>query len=199
MNGPVLQQTTAGVILVQLELTNNDPAINLTLASLVFHSKKANVSAFSVFTPSALVELNNGTYQVTVPSSVTDVLGNLFIKVSSPLIKTAISYAYVTNVIPVLPENTPTTADTIGLYGYIVGPSNEPLQGVPVSARVLGAPYTIVESAVSISSLTVVTDSNGYFFLTLLEGATVDIFIPAVNFRRTLVVPAVSSSLFEIP
>jgi hypothetical protein len=75
--------------------------------------------------------------------------------------------------------------------------------GSNVTARVLNLP-TIVHPAdqgVVLDSqfTTTTTDSTGYFALTLLTGATVEISIPDAGYKRTITVPNSSTNLFDMP
>lgn len=57
----------------------------------------------------------------------------------------------------------------------------------------------IYSTAIATNSLVVNTDANGYFYFVLASGITVDIAIPAVNFRRTMDVPPSPTNLWQVP
>ena len=82
---------------------------------------------------------------------------------------------------------------------HILDLSGVPLQNIGVSARLLALPAIISNVGVYDEIVSTKTDANGFFQLTLIQGATVDIVIPATGYRRTIVVPsATSANLFEI-
>jgi hypothetical protein len=68
-----------------------------------------------------------------------------------------------------------------------------------VYARLLALPALIVGVGVEDRIVSAKTDANGFFQLTLVQGATVDIIIPSTGYRRTIVVPSTTfANLFEI-
>ena len=76
------------------------------------------------------------------------------------------------------------------VYGYITDLSGEPLERIGVSARVLALPDILSGLGIQKDTVSSYTDSNGYFTVTIIQGATVDVAIPAINYRRTVLVPA---------
>lgn len=86
------------------------------------------------------------------------------------------------------------------IFGYVADIGATALENIGVSARILALP-SIVSSSIAIGQdpVAVRTDSNGYFYFDLIQGATVDIVIPATDFRRTIIVPSTdNANLFEI-
>lgn len=83
----------------------------------------------------------------------------------------------------------------VNLYGYIYNLAAQPVKGATVSVRSLGGPF----ETLWFPTYTVKTNIDGYFELNLLEESVIDIFIPSIDFRRTLEVPLINTNLFEIP
>jgi hypothetical protein len=93
----------------------------------------------------------------------------------------------------------PPTLSTCILKDNIVDLAGNPVQNISVSARMLSVPRIAQGAGVEDLVVTSTTDANGFFQLTVLQGATVDIVIPKVGYRRTLVVPGTTSAnLFEV-
>lgn len=90
------------------------------------------------------------------------------------------------------------------LIGQVVGVDGKPIPRAAVSATLVQVPLLLRGTAVAGDGITVHGDQHGSFELALLTGATVDLHIPLVRFRRTLVVPAPPAPgapvrLFSIP
>ena len=95
-------------------------------------------------------------------------------------------------------EPAPTLATCV-IKDHLLNLSGSPLENSGVSARLLALPALISGVGVYDEIVSTKTDANGFFQLTLIQGATVDIVIPATGYRRTIVVPsATSANLFEI-
>ncbi len=89
--------------------------------------------------------------------------------------------------------------NTCDLEDHIVDVAGSPLENVTVAATILATPYIDTGAGISSEVITSVTDSNGFFSLTALQGATLDVIIPAIAYRRTIVVPSASQAdLFSI-
>lgn len=101
------------------------------------------------------------------------------------------------------PTPTPNTPpDTTTVMGFLYDTDGTPLAGSSVVARLIELPlvqYTNSQSF-AIASKPVVTesDSTGFFSLELITGATFDIFIADVNFRKMITVPTTSDNIFNI-
>jgi hypothetical protein len=198
---PILVQNTAGVITVLLELQTGGPALGLTFAAVTVSLRKATETVFNLITldDTTFVERGEGVYDITLSSADTDVVGNFYVKVSGTVVITDLFPGYVTDVMPVPPASIPTPVGTSGLYGYILDASGVGVNDVPVVARVAATPTMSPDAGFAFSTKVTHTDANGYFFLTLVEGLTVAITIPAINYNRTLVVPIDNANLFSIP
>jgi hypothetical protein len=90
------------------------------------------------------------------------------------------------------------------LVGQIVGLDDRPVGRAAVTARLLQVPLVLAGVAVASDPILTQSDDDGFFALSLLAGATVDLEIPVLRFRRTMVVPqapapGVPVRLFAIP
>jgi hypothetical protein len=95
-------------------------------------------------------------------------------------------------------EPAPSLATCV-IKDHILNLSGSPLQNTGVSARLLALPTIMSSVGVYDEIVSTKTDANGFFQLTLIQGATVDIVIPSTGYRRTIVVPSTTSAnLFEI-
>jgi len=91
------------------------------------------------------------------------------------------------------------SAQTCALEDHVIDAQGAPMQNVTVSARILSPPYVVSGAGVSTDVVTTTTDSNGFFSLPVLRGATADVIIPEITYRRTIVVPsAATAELFSI-
>jgi len=137
-----------------------------------------------LFNPSDLDTLDQFTYTVT------DAAGT--------------DFDFFERVVDIVPATTAATeskpaVSTCIIKDHILDLSGNAVVNVPVSARLLALPTLVSGVAVEDKVITAKTDANGFFQLTLIQGATVDVVIPAVGYRRTLVVPSsTSANLFEI-
>lgn len=142
--------------------------------------------------------LGGGYYRLALDTTDTAVLGNVFIRVEGPSIASLVDVATVAVIVPASPTVLPVVATTV-ITGTIFAPDSTPQDNAVVQARVLTIP-AIFDGVGITTGLTVVrTDDSGYFTLTLITGARVDVSIPSVGYRRTITVPASSTNLFDIP
>lgn len=84
---------------------------------------------------------------------------------------------------------------TAVLSGSIYSLSGLPIEGTPVSARLVGDP---VAAGITTDPITVKTDSSGTFGITLAQGQLVAIEIPSIGYRKTITVPSADSDLFSL-
>ncbi len=145
-----------------------------------------------------MVELGGGYYKIALSAANTSVLGNLYVRLDGPSIVGLVDVATVSAVTPATPVILPVVATTV-ITGTVFDPAGEPQADAVVQARILSIP-SIFDGVAITTALTVVrTDESGYFTITLITGARVDISIPSASYRRTIIVPASSTSLFDIP
>lgn len=149
-------------------------------------------------TDGSLIDIGGGYYKLALTSSDTSAVGTLYIRVDGPNINSIVDVANVGTVTPVVPSIAPTIPTTV-VFGTLLDPAGDPVENACVSAKILATPAIFDGVAITSALTTVRTDSSGYFTMTLITGAQVDIFIPSANYRRTITVPATSTGLFDIP
>jgi hypothetical protein len=86
--------------------------------------------------------------------------------------------------------------NTCRVYGYIVDPSGNPLEGVVVSAIPSESPSIVTgtDYAISPISFETVTTSTGYFYMDLLQGAKFVINIQSIGYKQVISVPTEASA-----
>ena len=148
-----------------------------------------------------LREFSLGYYEIDLTATETDTEGNLDIRITGPVIRTQLITGFVAIVAPANPIATqppPLTA----LFGFVFKADGTPAQDAAVSAKILAMPTVLhpqTEGMVLGTGLvTVKTDVDGFFSISLVSGAQVDVFIPSSNYRRTLTVPSSTTNLFDI-
>lgn len=199
----ILTQSTAGSLTVYIESSVGVPATGLTNTDLTADLRKQGEGSFTPFALTALnfAEYDNGFYSVALEDTDTDVLGNLELRLKGATTLWSLTTAYVSNIVAIPPVTT-TAPSTSTIFGFVYSPTGDPVSGASVGANVV-APPVILGSAdpvgITFASVTAKTSSSGYFSIVLVEGATVDIFIPSINYRRTLTVPSGNTNLFTIP
>jgi hypothetical protein len=149
-----------------------------------------------------LREFTLGYYEIDLTALETDTAGSLDIRITGVTIRTQLITGFVATVAPANPIATqppPLTA----LFGFVFQASGAPYVGAAVSAKILSMPTVLhpqTEGMVLGTGLvTVRTDADGFFSISLVAGAQVDVFIPSSNYRRTLLVPSSTTNLFDIP
>lgn len=204
MSTPVLIQNSTNTITLYLaEPNSNSPATGVTFADVTCELRKG-AGSFTVKSLSALTftEINGGFYSLELDTSDTDTLGQLAIRVTGALTAPSLIYGFVATPSSVVPTTT-TPPATTALFGFVYGPDALPVRNAPVTVRVLSQPTVLHPGSdgigVATSLVTAKTDAYGYFELNLITGLYVDLIISAVNYRRTLTVPALSSNVFDIP
>jgi len=85
------------------------------------------------------------------------------------------------------------------LTGFVYDVGAYPITNAVVSVRVLSLPTVIGGLGVMDSIISTKTDANGYFELEAMQGATLDVSIAVMSYRRTIIVPSVATAdLFGI-
>jgi len=144
-------------------------------------------------------ELGSGFYNISLSASDTDTVGTTFLQVTGVGLL-SLAEGYYVSAAPSL--GTPTTPTTT-VYGTILDVSGNAVVGAAITFQAVPAP-TIVHPGsfgIGIDSdlVTVSTDTDGYFSISLVTGTTVSVTIPVLCFRTTISVPASSSAnLFDI-
>lgn len=199
-----LIQNSAGSVIIFITDNAGAPALSLADTDVTADIKKEGAGSFSAhaLTPSNWTELSGGFYEVDLAAADTDVLGNLHLRVQGGTIKTSLIVSFVVVAAPVNPP-TITPPGTVAIFGYVYGVDATPLAGASVSARILGSPTVLHpgDNGIAIGQGVVVgkTDNDGFFSLNLISGTSVDFVISAAQYKRTILVPAVSTQLFDIP
>jgi hypothetical protein len=202
MSTPILIQNQATSVVVYLELTATGlGATGLTFADVTCDIKKSGDSSFSTFTLSALnfTELDEGYYEVDLATTDTDDLGNLYLRFSTSTTKPSLVVANVVAA-PVAPSApAPVVIPTTAIEGYIYNLDGTARESITIAARILSQPTIVPTGVALMPDVTVTaTDEDGYFVLDLLTGAQVEVQIPALNYRRTITVPASPANLFTL-
>lgn len=200
----IFTQSTNNSFTMYIEAQAGGPATGLLSTSITVQMKKEGAASFSAFTLSGanFTDLSNGFYEIDVTSGNTDTLGNLYFSITGATIVTQLVTTYVAVAGSITPSPAIPSTSTTNIYGNIKDLTGTPTSGVSVSARILSMPSFVPSGSVNVgittSLISTKTDSNGYFSLTLIEGAAVDITISGLNYRRTITVPASDSDLFSI-
>jgi hypothetical protein len=198
----LLLQNTAATVTLFLETAAGVAATGLTFADVVVDIRKAGGSFTNkVLSGTNFTEIDGGFYELDLVVADVDTLGSLDIRVSGGTIRSALRTATVVTTTAVA-ETPPETVQTTALFGFIVDGSGNPVQGASISYKILTQP-TIVRpgvEGVGVATATegTTTDANGYFQFTAVTGVSVDVFIPSINYRKTLLVPAASRNIFDI-
>lgn len=149
-------------------------------------------------TDGTFTNIGNGFYRVGLDSTDTNTVGTLYLQIRGPQLRPSLESAEVVESIPVAPPTVVVPGTTL-ITGTVVGMDGSPAANVSVSAKTLSIPTVSGGVGVTTAAVFQRTDDNGQFILKLVTGSQVDIIIPAVNFRRTITVPASSVNLFDMP
>lgn len=147
-------------------------------------------------------EFSDGFYELDLSAVDTNTSGSLYVRWAGPTLRTGLIAAFVAEVAPTNPVATQ-PPPLSGLFGFIYDASGNPVQSAAISVRVLGQPTVLhpaTEGLVLSSGLvTALSDADGFFTITAVAGAQVDVFIPAANYRRTLTIPSSPINVFDVP
>ena len=89
--------------------------------------------------------------------------------------------------------------DTCILKDHVLNLDGTAAQNVAVYARLLALPTFAASAGIIDQVVSAKTDANGFFQLSVPQGATLDVTIPATGYRRTILVPSATlQNLFEI-
>jgi len=207
----ILQGTPTWLPVVASDVGTGDPRTGILFNQLDVSYKRSTDPAFLVKTltgPADFRENGNGVYEILFSGTELGTLGSFIYVVNSngalpaPAIRQYLGQAFVESSSTYTPGTI--ALPTNVLTGNLVDLSGNALVGEAVSARVLSAPNILGTSpnlgGIGTNIVSVQTDSGGFFALEVLQGAVVDIVIPAVNYRRTLTVPANGTDLlFDLP
>lgn len=140
-------------------------------------------------------EIGSGVYTVEFTAAELNTVGSFVFKITGATINQFVGVA------TIQAAGNAQTLKTVGtciVTGHVYDVSGLPLQNASVSARVVGFPTILTDVVLSDSNVSVLTDANGEFFITLARLALVDITIPAANYRRQITVPSQATvNLFD--
>ncbi len=201
---PIFVQDSVGSLIVYLELSaDGSAATGLTFSDVTADLKKEG----GAFTPMVLdgtnwTETSAGFYELDLADTDTDVLGNLHVRVSGATIRTTLLSAFVAEIAPIAPTTTPAPPKT-AIFGFIKDADGAPVNNATVSVKILSTPYInnagddgiLITDGLLISK----TDTSGFFTISLMTGAIVEVFISSASYRKSFTVPVASTNLFDLP
>lgn len=198
---PVGAENTAALVADAINALGGEIQATATGTGADSLSNAEGPTAFLGGVDGDFTELGGGSYELDLTAAETDTLGQLFVRVSGASIRTIVQSATVATATPATP--TPDlTIPTTAVFGYVRDASGTAVPNASVTFRVLSVPTVLHPTTeglvLSTRVITVKTDSTGFFTADLVTGAAIDVIISAANYRRTFVVPSVSSNLFNI-
>jgi hypothetical protein len=208
----VLQNTPTWLPFTATDVGTGSPRTGVLYTQVDVSYKKSTDIAFTlkvlVGPPTDFREIGLGVYEVLFSGAELAVLGTFIYVVNSngalpaPALNQFIGQAWIEDAAGYTPGTISLPTNII--TGNLIGLNGNALADEAVSARIISAP-TVIGSlpnigGVGTDTVATQTDAGGFFALELLQGAVVDIVIPATNYRRTLTVPANATDvLFDIP
>ena len=188
----ILTQNQAADLVVILTDSSNVPVTGLTFSDVTADYRKEGQGSFTSYTLDGtnFTEIGDGVYTIGFTTSEIDTVGTFTVKVNGASIQ---QYVTIANVLAAGTSPTIETVNTCVINGHVFDADGSALEGAAISARVIASPTLLNDIALSRNSVTATTDANGEFFLSLAQLAEVEIFIPSVNYRRQLTVPASAS------
>lgn len=187
----IVQKSVIAPLVALVVNTSGAPVTGLVFGNMTCLYRKEGAGSFTSKTITALnwIEIGNGIYTVTFTASELDTLGSFTFLLNSA--GNAQSVTIVT-IVPVILGAV--TVDQCILTGHIIDLSGSPVENASVSVKILAQPTILGNLAITSTLLSTKTDSNGQFFITLARNATVEVFIPSLNYTRDFIVPAVASA-----
>jgi hypothetical protein len=206
----VLQGTATWLQFVATDTGTGNPRTGILFNEIDVSYKKSVDSSFTnkVLTGPEFREIGLGVYEILFSSAELNTLGSFIYVVNGngalalPAIKQYVGNAFIQSAAAYTPGTI--ALPTNVLTGNLLTLAGVALPDEAVSARVISAP-TILGVSPNIGSIgtdivSAQTDAGGFFALEVLQGAVIDVVIPATGFRRTLTVPANGTdNLFDIP
>jgi len=200
---PVQQAVLAWLPFKAVNATDGAARAGITFDQITVTYKKASDRDFG--SKSILVtdfrENGGGYYEIAFSAAELNTPGTLLYLVSGGTLPAPAINPYLGKA-AVIPATV--TLGMNALTGYLVDLNGQALVNESISARVLSAPALVGTTpnrgGIGSGLISAKSDQNGFFVLEIAQGAVVDVVISAVNYRRTLTVPAsATSKLFEIP
>lgn len=206
MSTPLLIQNSSTSVVVYLSSAKTgQPSLGLTHEDVIVGIKKEGGSFVTLpLNDLNFYELSDGFYRLALTPNDTDTLGSLYLSFVGADIKNAMVVCHVAEPVTAPPQPSPGYTPSITtVFGYVYDSAGKPKVSVSVTARNVGRPTLVhpVDQGIVLESgiVHVLTDSSGFFSLPLITGTTVEIAIPSASFRRTILVPAENTNLFDIP
>jgi hypothetical protein len=206
----VAQNQATWLPFIATDVGTGDPRTGITFGQVDVSYKKYGDVSFSLKILAApdFREIGLGVYEILFASAELNTLGTFIYAINGngalplPAIKQFVGTAFVEDAAGFTPGTI--TLPTNILTGNLMGLNGVALSGEAVTAKILSAPNIVGTlpnlGGIGTDMVSTVTDSGGFFALEILQDTVVDVVIPAINFRRTLTVPANSTdSLFDIP
>lgn len=202
MSQQVTQNVSTSIIVLLYDATTSAPKTGVVFTDVTCSfSKNAAPFVPKTLTISNFIEIGLGVYNIVFTAADLNTLGTFIVVVNGALIQQSTTVA---QVVVSAPSSLPVSIPTCTITGHIVDLQGFPVFDTVISARVTAFPTTMNFGLFGVgfgdSIVSSKTDSNGAFSLALAQNVEVDVTIPAINYRRTLVVPgSASAELFDIP
>lgn len=200
----LILQSTASSVTVRIFDNTGVPHVGIAATSVTGFIRKQGATAFSTFpvTVGNFSNLGNGYYAVGLSATDTNTVGSVTVLLQSTLFEDALIHVTVVGSSASLPAGPSISVTTGSVYGVVRTGDGSPLVNATVTAVPVGAPIILssgVEGViVSNKPITTKTDSTGYFVISTIVGLTLDVYIPAVNYRATVVMPAGSANIADL-
>lgn len=165
----------------------------LTTDEVLCHLKRAGATAWrpKELTPANWQEAGHGVYVLSLDPGDVDEVGGLVVlitpapDVKSPVTSTLHHFEVVESryagTIPAIPKTT--------ICGHVVTLDEKGRAKAQVTARVAQFPLVLGGAGICNDIVTVETNDDGFFSLTIVTGAIVNVQIPCINYSRQFVVP----------
>ena len=168
-------------------VSGGSPVLGLDESDFTVKAWKAGLSDFDTIVLAAedVVEVGDGYYALTLPTSVTSALGEIVLQFSST------SFDFVEKTFTVSPNtlSSISTPETCIVSGNIVDIGGQPGQGQQVVVRALAFPVSEGSSIVASDPITDKPNIAGNFAVILVRNQTVTIEIDRTGIKNQFVVP----------
>lgn len=197
-------QSSAHSLLVQLLDLDGLPVVGITPSNLTVYLKKQGATAFVpiVVNTSNFFYAGDGYYALNLSTTDTNTVGSLYTLFKGELFKDTLSSLTVVSPSVSLPTSPVVSVTSGNIYGILYSASNTPVANALITVKLLNTPAIITSSSegigITADVLSTKTDSAGYFTLSGVSGLTYEVYIPSLNFRKTFVMPTVSSNIFDL-
>lgn len=199
---PIAAENTAALIAAAIDAAATQVEAEYSGTGESSISVAEGPTAFLGGSDGNFTHLGDGFYELDLTAADTNTLGSLYVRVTGGSIRTQIVAAYVAASNPEVPPTSPSLSTTT-LFGFLKRADGTALSNASVSIRPLSQP-TVLHSGtegfgMSTETVSTRSDSTGYFAIEAASGVAVELTIPAINYRRTLIVPGSTANVFDIP